>query len=79
MIDLFETLKHFYSRVTSVIIANDKTTIALFPAVLNALQRDSGLQELLPFFSRFIYQKVRNINYLFLFMSIFMNMYYIVI
>jgi len=51
-------LQQFYMRVTGVLLAADKGDRTL-RAVLSSLSEDGGLQELVPYFSRFVYQQVR--------------------
>jgi transcription initiation factor TFIID subunit 6 len=53
---LTKEVRFFYERVTRAIIACDDSTL---PAIYSVLQTDSGLQEILPYFSRFIYQQVK--------------------
>lgn len=54
--DLPQEMQHFYSRITGAILTNDSSTL---PAVYHSLQNDAGLQELLPYMSRFIYQQIK--------------------
>jgi hypothetical protein len=54
--DLPQEMQHFYSRITGAILTNDCSTL---PAVYHALQTDAGLQELLPYISRFIYKQIK--------------------
>jgi len=51
-----KALQSFYARITSTIISLDQRAM---PAVYEALLNDAGLQELLPFISRFIYQQIK--------------------
>ena len=50
-------MQFLYARTTNSIIAQDKNTL---PSVMHAFQHDSGLQELLPFFSRFIFHQIKS-------------------
>jgi transcription initiation factor TFIID subunit 6 len=49
-------MQHFFSRTTVLILAGDHTTL---PTVLLALQKDVGIQDLVPYYSRFIYQQIK--------------------
>ena len=51
-------LQQFYMRVTGVLLAAEGGDRPL-KAVLTALREDSGLQDLVPYFSRFIYHHVK--------------------
>lgn len=51
-------LQQFYMRVTGVLLAADRGDRPL-RAVLAALRDDSGLQDLVPYFSKFIYHHVK--------------------
>ena len=49
-------MQHFFSRTTVLILAGDHTTL---PTVLLALQKNVGIQDLVPYYSRFIYQQIK--------------------
>ena len=49
-------MQHFFSRTTGLMLAGDRHAL---PAVLEALRSDMGLQDLVPYYSRFIYQQVK--------------------
>ena len=55
--ELPKEMQLFYSRTTGSILSQDKSTL---PAVFKSFESDTGLQELLPFFSRFIYRQIKN-------------------
>ena len=49
-------MQHFFSRTTVLMLAGDHTAL---PTVLHALQTDVGIQDLVPYYSRFIYQQIK--------------------
>ena len=49
-------MQHFFSRTTVLMLAGDHTAL---PTVLHALQKDVGIQDLVPYYSRFIYQQIK--------------------
>lgn len=55
--DLPKEMQLFYTRATASILSLDKSTLR---AVFQSFENDSGLQELLPFFSLFIYRQIKN-------------------
>mmetsp|Transcript_2881 Transcript_2881/g.3014 ORF Transcript_2881/g.3014 Transcript_2881/m.3014 type:complete len:454 (+) Transcript_2881:205-1566(+) len=55
-LSLPKEIQHFYYRTTGLILACDHATL---PPILEALHSDIGLQELVPYFSQFIYQQIR--------------------
>jgi transcription initiation factor TFIID subunit 6 len=55
-LSLPKEIQHFYYRTTGLILACDH---AALPVVLDSLRNDMGLQELVPYFSKFIYQQIR--------------------
>lgn len=55
-LSLSQEIQHFYYRTTGLILACDYATL---PTVLESLRTDMGLQDLVPYFSKFIYQQIR--------------------
>lgn len=55
-LSLSQEIQHFYYRTTGLILACDHATL---PVVLESLRTDMGLQDLVPYFSKFIYQQIR--------------------
>jgi transcription initiation factor TFIID subunit 6 len=55
-LSLPKEMQHFFSRTTGLMLASDG---AALPAVLHALRSDVGIQDLVPYYSRFIYQQVK--------------------
>lgn len=58
-LSLPKEIQHFYYRTTGLILACDH---AVLPVVLDSLRKDVGLQELVPYFSKFIYSHIRATN-----------------
>jgi transcription initiation factor TFIID subunit 6 len=55
-LSLPKEIQHFFYRTTGLILACENATL---PVVLDSLRNDMGLQELVPYFSKFIYQQIR--------------------
>ena len=55
-LSLPKEIQHYYYRTTGLILSCDHETL---PVVLNSLRTDMGLQDLVPYFSKFVYQQVR--------------------
>ena len=55
-LSLSQEIQHFYYRTTGLILACDHATL---PAVFESLRTDMGLQDLVPYYSKFIYQQIR--------------------
>lgn len=53
--------QHLYARVTGIILsASDGGASDALKAVLAVFQNDAGIQELMPYLSRFFYQQIKN-------------------
>jgi transcription initiation factor TFIID subunit 6 len=57
-ITLPKEMQHFYSRLTTLLSACEDSNASL-PAVFDVLRSDAGIQDLVPYFSRFIYRKIK--------------------
>jgi transcription initiation factor TFIID subunit 6 len=53
---LSKEIQHFYYRTTGLILACDNATL---PIILETLRSDMGLQELVPYYSKFVYSQIR--------------------
>jgi len=56
-VSLSKELQTLYSRITGIILASEST--AGLSAALQVLRTDTGIQELVPFFSKFFYQQIK--------------------